>query len=329
MEALKITQLKQILTFSVFAVSAALSTLAASAQFPHKPVRIIAASTGTSGDLLARYLGQRLSERWQQPVVIENRSGAGAVIAAEVAARAAPDGYTVHLGQHGSFASAPSLYKNLSYDPLKDFAPITFYASVPLLIVAHPSLPPASLKELVEYARPRPGVINYGSGGAGLIGHLNFELLNTTAGLKFVHVPYKGVGAALTAVMSGEVQLSTVPVPVALPQVTAGKVKAYANTGKNRFAGAPNIPTVAEAGFPGFEAATWFAMFAPARTPPEIVRVLHRDMTGIIASPAVRTWLLTQGAEPAPGTPDELTAFLKSDIEKWGKVIRAAGIKAE
>jgi tripartite-type tricarboxylate transporter receptor subunit TctC len=299
------------------------------AQYPNKPVRIIAASTGTSGDLLARYLGQRLSERWGQPVVIENRSGAGAVIAADVAAKAAPDGYTVHLGQHASFASAPSLYQKLPYDPLRDFAPITFYAHVPLLIVAHPSLPPGSLKELVEYAKSRPGAINYGSGGAGLIGHLNFELLNFTAGLKLVHVPYKGVGASLTAVMSGEVQLSTVPVPIALPQVTAGKVKAYANTGKNRFAGAPNIPTVAEAGFPGFEGVTWFAMFAPARTPADIVRVLNRDMTGIIGSPAMRTWLLAQGAEPAPGTPEELTAFLKSDIEKWGKVIRAAGIKAE
>ena len=299
------------------------------AQFPTKPVRIIAASTGTSGDLLARYLGQRLSERWGQPVVIENRSGAGAVIAAEIAMKAAPDGYTLHLGQHGSFSAAPSLYKKLSYDPVRDFAPITHYAHVPLIIVAHPSLPPGSMKELVEYAKTRPGAINYSTGGAGGAGHLNFEMLNHAAGLKFVHVPYKGIGAALTAVMSGEVQLSGVPVPVALPQVKAGKVKAYATTSKNRFAGAPDIPTVAEAGFPGFDASTWFAMFAPARTPPDIVRTLNRDMVSIIGSPAVRTWLIAQGAEPAPGTPEELTAFLKSDIEKWGKVIRAAGIKAE
>jgi tripartite-type tricarboxylate transporter receptor subunit TctC len=299
------------------------------AQYPTKPVRIIAASTGTSGDLLARYLGQRLSERWSQPVVVENRSGAGAVIAAEIAAKAAPDGYTVHLGQHGSFSAAPGLYKKLSYDPLRDFAPITHYAHVPLIIVAHPSLPPASMKELVEYTKARPGAINYSTGGAGGAGHLNFELLNHAAGLKFVHVPYKGIGAALTAVMSGEVQLSGVPVPIALPQVKAGKVKAYATTGKNRFTGAPDIPTVAEAGFPGFDAQTWFAMFAPARTPPDIVRILNRDMVAIIGSPPVRSWLISQGAEPAPGTPEELTAFLKNDIEKWGKVIRAAGIKAE
>ena len=299
------------------------------AQYPTKPVRIIAASTGTSGDLLARYLGQRLAERWGQPVVIENRSGAGAVVAAEIAARAAPDGYTLHLGQHGSFAAAPSLYKKLSYDPLKDFAPLTFYAHVPLIIIAHPSLAPGNMKELIEYARARPGAINYSTGGAGGAAQMGFEMMNHSFGLKFVHVPYKGIGAATTAVMSGEVQLSAVPVPVALPQVKAGKVKAYATTGKNRFAGAPDIPTVAEAGFPGFDAATWFAMFAPARTPPDIVRILNRDMVSIIGSPAVRAWLITQGAEPAPGTPEELTAFLKSDIEKWGKVIRAAGIKAE
>lgn len=316
---------KQILTVILFFAAIPV----ASAQYPTRPVRIIAASTGTSGDLLARYLGQRLSERWSQPVVIENRSGAGAVIAAEIAAKAAPDGYTVHLGQHGSFAAAPSLHKKLSYDPLKDFAPITHYAHVPLIVIAHPSLPPGNMKELIEYVKTRPSVVNYASGGAGGAGHLNFEMLNHAAGLKFVHVPYKGIGAATTAVISGEVQLSAVPVPIALPQVKAGKVKAYATTGKNRFAGAPDIPTVAEAGFAGFDASTWFAMFAPARTPADIVRMLNRDMVGVISSPAVRAWLISQGAEPAPGTPEELTAFLKGDIEKWGKVIRAAGIKAE
>ena len=153
--------------------------------------------------------------------------------------------------------------------------------------------------------------------------------MNHAFGLKFVHVPYKGIGAAMTAVMSGEVQLSGVPVPVALPQVKAGKVKAYAITSKNRFAGAQDIPTVAEAGFAGFDAVTWFAMFAPARTPSDVIRVLNRDMVSIIGSPTVRAWLISQGADPAPGTPEELAAFLKGDIEKWGKVIRAAGIKAE
>ena len=302
---------------------------AAGAQFPTKPVRIIAASTGTSGDLLARYLGQRLSERWGQPVVIENRTGLGGVMAGEVAARAAPDGYTVHLGQHGSFSAAPSLYKKMPYDPIKDFAPITHYAHVPLIIIGHPSFAPGNMKELVAYVKGRPGAVNYSTGGAGGAAHLNFEMMNHAFGLKFVHVPYKGIGAATTAVMSGEVQLSGVPVPVALPQVKAGKVKAYAITSKNRFSGAQDVPTVAEAGFAGFDAMTWFAMFAPARTPPEIIRVLNQDMVSIIGSPNVRAWLISQGADPAPGTPEELTAFLKGDIEKWGKVIRAAGIKPD
>ena len=316
---------KQLLTISF----GLLWGCASYAQYPSKPVRIIAATTGTSGDLLARYLGQRLSEKWAQPVIVENRSGAGGVIAGDVAAKAAPDGYTVHLGQHGSFSAAPHLYKKLSYDPVKDFAPITHYARVPLIIVAHPSFTPGNMKELIDYVRARPGAVNYSTGGAGGAGHLNFEMMNHSFGLKFVHVPYKGMGAALTAVMSGEVQLSGVPVPVALPQIKAGKVKAYATTSKNRFSGAPDIPTVAEAGFAGFDAVTWFAMFAPARTPADIVRILNRDMVAIIGSQSVRAWLVLQGAEPVPGTPEELAAFLKSDIEKWGKVIRAAGIKAE
>ena len=309
--------------------SACVTSQAAAQTYPSKPVRIIAASTGTSGDLLARYLGQRLSERWGQPVVIENRSGLGAVIAADIAAKAAPDGYTLHLGQHGSFAAAPSLYKKLPYDPLRDFAPLTLYAHVPFIIIAHPSLPPANMKDFVEYAKARPGVINYSSGGAGGVAHLNFELLNFTAKTKLVHIAYKGIGVATTAVISGEVQVTASPVPVAMPHVKSGKVKAYATTGKNRFSGAADIPTVAEAGFPGFDATTWFALFAPARTPLDIVGKLNRDRVEILQTPAIRTWLLAQGAEPAPGTPEALTAFLKSEISKWGDVIRAAGIKAE
>jgi tripartite-type tricarboxylate transporter receptor subunit TctC len=297
--------------------------------YPAKPVRIIAASTGTSGDLLARYLGQRLAERWGQPVVVENRTGAGSVLAAEVAAKAAPDGYTVHLGQLASFAAAPALYKNLSYDPIRDFAPLTMYAQIPLLIIAAPSVPAGTLKELIDYAKARPGVVNYSSGGAGTAAHLTFELLNYTSGLKLVHVPYKGVGAATTAIMSGEVQLSAIPVPVALSQARAGKVKAYAITSKNRFSGAPEIPTVAQAGLPDFESTTWFAMFAPARTPAPIVRQLNGDMVELIRAPAMHAWLLAQGAEPMPGTPEALTAFIKAEIAKWGNVIRTAGIRVE
>lgn len=312
------------------AVLAALACAAVQAQdFPTKPVRIIAASTGTSGDLLARYLGQRLAEQWGQSVIVENRSGAGAVVAAEVAARAAPDGYTVHLGQLASFGAAPSLYSKLSYDPLKDFAPLTLYAHVPLLIVAHPSVPAANLKELLDYAKTRPGAINYSSGGPGTAAHLTFELLNFRTGLQLVHIAYKGVGAATTAIISGEVQLSAVPVPVALPQAKSGKLRAYAITSAKRFSGAPDVPTAAQAGLPDFEATTWFAMYAPARTPAPLTRKLQTDMVGVIRAPATNAWLLAQGADPAPGTPEELTAFMRVEIKKWGDVIRTAGIKAE
>jgi tripartite-type tricarboxylate transporter receptor subunit TctC len=310
-------------------VFAPLGLAAPTGSYPVKPVRIITASAGTSGDLLARFLSQRISERWGQPVVVENRPGAGAVIAAEIAAKAAPDGYSLHLGQHGSFAAAPSLYKKLAYDPEKDFAPIAQYAQVPFLIVAHPALPANNMKEFITYARTHPGQINFSSGGSGGVGHLNFELLNFNAQLKLVHIPYKGIALATSAVISGEVQVTASPVPVVLPFVHSGKVKTFALTGNTRFAGAPGVPTVAEAGFADFDATTWFALFAPAKTPMPIIVKINHDMVDIINTPAARQWLLTQGAQPNPGTPEALRLFLKQDIAKWAKVIQTAGIKAD
>jgi tripartite-type tricarboxylate transporter receptor subunit TctC len=302
----------------------------ASAQaYPTKPVRIIAVTAGTTGDLLARHLGQQLNERWGQPVIVENRSGAGATIAADVAARAAPDGYTLHIGQLASFAAAVSLYRKLPYDPVMDFAPITLYAHVPLMFVAHPSVPAANLREFIEYARKRPGAINYSSASNGTGSHLTMEMLKQVAGVKLEHVPYKGSAAALTAVISGEMQVSTIVVPNALPQVKAGKVKAYAITSKSRFAGAPDIPTVAEAGLPGFESTAWFGMLAPARTPRELVSRLNRDMVEILRAPATQGWLLTQGAEPSPGTSEEFAAFIKTETAKWKKVIEVSGAKVD
>ena len=297
-------------------------------SYPSKPVRIVTGSAGTSGDLLSRYLSQQLNTRWGKPVIVENRTGGG-IIAAELVAHAAPDGHTLHMAQQSSFAAAVSLYQKLAYDPIKDFTPITLVAHVPQLLIASPSLPVANLKELIAYVKARPGKINYSSGGPSTTGNLTFELLNTNAGLKLVHVPYKGVSLATNAVMSGEVQLSMVPVSVAVAQAKAGKVKAFAITSRNRFSGAPDVPTIAEAGLPGFEATTWFGMVAPAKLPADIGRKLHTDVVEIIRTPAAREWFLKQGAEPAPGTPEEFTAFMKSEIEKWGKVIRAAGIKAE
>ena len=312
----------------VFFAGWAIASMAAAQPYPAKPVRIVTGSAGTSGDLLSRYLSQRLNERWKKPVIVENRTGGG-IVAAELVAHAAPDGYTLHMAQQSSFSVAVSLYQKLAYDPIKDFTPITLVANIAQLLIATPAFPATNLKELIAYAKTKPGVINFSSGGPTTTGNLTFEMLNSAAGIKLVHVPYKGVSLATTAVMSGEVQLSLVPVPVATAQARAGKVKALAITSRQRFSGAPDVPTVAEAGFPGFEASTWFGMVAPARLPADLGKKLHTDLVDIIRSPAAREWMLRQGAEPAPGTPAEFTAYMQLEIAKWGKVIRAAGIKAE
>lgn len=300
----------------------------AAQTYPTKPVRIVAGSAGTSGDTLSRYLAQQLNVRWSKPVIVENRTGGG-IISAELVANATPDGYTLHMAQQSSFVVAVSLYKKLAYDPVRDFAPLTLVARVPQLLIASPSLPVANLKELIAYAKSKPGVINYSSGGPTTTGNLTFELLKSTAGVQMVHVPYKGVSLATNAVMGGEVQLAMVPVSVALPQVKAGKVKAFAITSKERFSGASDVPTIAEAGLPGFEATTWFGMVAPAKIAPDLARKLNTDMVEILRAPAAREYMMRQGAEVAPSTPAEFTAFLKVEIDKWGKVIRAAGIRAE
>lgn len=294
--------------------------------YPSKPVRIIAASPATSGDLLARQLALKLGEKWQQMVIVENRAGAGGVLAAEFASRATPDGYTLHLGQLASFGAAPSLIKRLSYDPQRSFQPITRYAEVPQLIISHPSIPATTLKELITFAKNPANRLSYASGGAGTSGHLTLELLKNSVGIDLLHVPYRGVGAATTAVISGEVQLAVIPVPVAITQVKAGKVKAYAITSSRRFSLAPDIPTATQAGIPAFESTTWFAMFAPTLTPAPIVNRLNKDMVQAISSPEMTRWLSTQGAEPTPSTPAELATFLANEISKWSRVIKTAGI---
>ena len=302
----------------------------ASAQaYPAKPVRIIAGAAGTTNDILSRHLAQQLSERWGKQVILDNRPGAAGTIAADHASKAAPDGYTLHITQVASFAAAVTLYRKLPYDPIKDFAPITLYAETPLMLLAHPSLPPANLREFIAFAKKRPGAINFASAGAGTASHLTTELLNHLAGLKLVHVPYKGSGAATLALVSGEAQFSSIVLPTILPQVKVGKVKAYAVTSRKRFAGAPDIPTAGEAGLAGFESTAWFGMSAPARTPPDLISRLNREIVEILRTPAVRDWLLAQGAEPTPSSPEEYAAHLKSEIVKWKKVIEVSGAKVD
>jgi len=311
------------------AVSHLIGTVGHAQDYPTKPVRIIAGSTGTTNDILSRYLAQQLTERWGKQVIVENRPGAGGTISADVAAKAAPDAYTLHIAHTATFAAAVSLYRKLPYDPIKDFAPITLYAESPMMLVAHPSMPPANLREFMDFAKRRPGAINFASAGSATVSHLTTELLNHLAGLKLVHVPYKGSGAAMLALVSGEAEFSAIVAPNALPQVKAGKVKAYAVTSKRRFASAPDVPTAAEAGLPGFESTAWFGMCAPSRTPPDLIGRLNREIVEVLRAPAVRDWLLAQGAEPTPSTPEEFAAHLKSEIVKWKKVIEVSGARVD
>jgi tripartite-type tricarboxylate transporter receptor subunit TctC len=246
-----------------------------------------------------------------------------------MAARAAPDGYTLLLADRTSIAVAPNLYKTLSYDPARDLAPITPVASAPLLFIAHPSVPAANLREFIAYARQAPQPLAYATAGIGTANHLPGEQLKELAGIDLTAVHYKGGAPAMMAVFAGEVKAGFNLLPNALPYVKAGKVKAYLITTKRRFASAPDVPTAVEAGLPDLEGDYWIGLFAPARTPPAIIAKINRDVVAILESTAMRSSLLDQGAEPIPGTPGDFAVFINSETRKWGQVIKTAGIKPE
>ena len=322
--------LQWITVVSLIAAGIAVATAPVSAQnYPIKPVRFITGSNASFGDIVTRNIAQRLNERWGQPVVVENRPGAGLTIGTTIAAKSPPDGYTLLMGDRTSIAAAPSLYRNLSYDPLKDLAPITLVASAPMLLVAHPSIPPANLREFIAYAKQASQPLGYASAGIGTATHLPGEQLKQLTGIDLVAVHYKGGGAAMLAMLAGEVKAGFSVVPLALPHVRAGKVKAYVITTRKRFAGASDIPTVVEAGLPDLESDYWIGMFVPAHTQTALIGKINRDVVDILQTPAMRTALLDQGAEPGGGTPEEFAALIKSEIAKWGRVIKTAGIKPE
>jgi len=299
------------------------------AGFPSKPVRILGQGAGSTADYLSRYVGQKLNEKWGQPVVVDNRAGAGGTIPTDVVAKAAPDGYTLVMGHAGTHVSAVTLYgKNLPYDPIKDFAPVTMVATGVTVLVTHPSVPVSSARELIAYANQK-GDVNYASAGNGTISHLTGELLKHVAGVKLQHVPYKSAGFALTAVLSGEVQVSFLSPITAYAQLRAGKLKALAVSSRARFPGAPDIPSATEAGIPGMEAKLWFGLFTTAQTPRPIVMKLNRDVGDILRRPDVKEAILARGAEVAPSTPEELGAWVKSELVRWTPIIKAAGMKAD
>jgi tripartite-type tricarboxylate transporter receptor subunit TctC len=307
-----------------------IAAASASAQtYPAKPVRIITGGTGTFHDIVTRQLGQRLSERWSQPVVIENLPAAALTVGTGTAARATPDGYTLVMSDRSALAVAPSLFKSLPYDTAKDFSPITLAALAPTMLVAHPSVPAANLSEFIAYAKAQPGGINFATAGPGTNNHIAMELFKHATGINAIAIHYKGGGASVLAILSGEVKAGFGLVPGVLPHVKSGKIKAFVVTGKKRFPGAPDLPTAAEAGLPGFELEFWIGMLAPAHTPAAIVAKLNRDIGETLQMPEMRTIMLAEGAEAAPGTPDEFTAFIKNESAKMKKLIELTGMRAE
>jgi tripartite-type tricarboxylate transporter receptor subunit TctC len=307
----------------------ALSCASATAQeYPTHPVRLITGSPGSTSDFSARFVAQKLAERWGQQVVVDNRPGAGGIIGAEIGAMAAPDGYTLTVGHIGTHAAAQFLFKKLPYDPVKDFAPITLMTNSGIALAVHPSIPAKDLKEFIALAKAKPGAYNYGSAGGGTSSQLSGELFNQMTGARLVHIPYKGAGFALTALVSGETQAAFLSTTTIAVQAKAGKVRPLAVLAEKRFPAAPEIPSSVEAGIPGLDANVWFGLFAPAKTPRAIIMKINRDVVAALRTPEARAALLAQGAEAVPGTPEEFDAHLKREIAKWGKVIKAAGIKA-
>jgi tripartite-type tricarboxylate transporter receptor subunit TctC len=295
-------------------------------SYPSRHVRIITGGAGTFHDIVARNLGQRLSERWGQPVIVENRPGAGLTIGTAMAAKAAPDGHTLLLGDRTSLAAAPSLHRDLPYNPVRDLLPITLVARAPSLLVLHPSVPSNSVGEFVAYLRKQPNPMPYASPGPATVGHFIGVQFEQMAAVKLLTVHYKGGGAAVIAVVGGEAKFSFVAMPSALPHVKTGKLKAIAVTAAKRFDGAPAVPTADEAGLSGMEDGQWLGMLAPAGTPSGIVQKLNHDIVEILRTPAFRDILQAQGATAAPGTPAELASFMASETLRLKKLIDESGL---
>ncbi len=312
------------------ALAASLVAAAALAQYPEKPIRLIVPfAAGGGNDNVARLVGKHISGSLGQPLVIDNRPGAGGVLGAELAAKAAPDGYTLFLGGVGSHAVNPNLNDTLSYDPIRDFAPVALLASAPLVLVVHPSVPADSFKAFVALARARPGQLNYASNGSGSSSHLAAVMFGSMAAVDMVHVPYKGLSPALTDLLSGRVQLMFSSVVAILPHIRAGKLRGLAVTGGKRLPSMPDLPTIAESGLPGYEASSWYGVLAPAGTPREIVARLNAELVKALEQPEVRTSLLAEGAEPIGGTPEQFAAHIRAEKERLGKLIREAKIRLE
>ena len=307
--------------------------LAGAAQpqaYPNKPIRLIVAfPAGGSTDIIARLVGQRLGERLGQQVIVDNRGGAGGTIGTEIAARATPDGYTLTMGTTSTHVIAPAAYTTVKYDPVKDFEPITLVASTPYLLVLHPGVKANNLKEFIALAKSQPGKLNYASAGTGSTTHLAMEMLNRAAGMDIVHIPFGGNGPAGTAVLGGQVQALFGSMPAVLPHAQAGRMRPIAVGTLKRSPALPNVPTVAESGFPGFEVSLWLGFFAPKGTPRPVLDRLQKELTDIANNAEMKAAFEKNGASGVTNTPAETRALMKEELDKYGKVIKAAGIYAD
>ena len=310
-------------------IAIAASHSSAQQAYPTKPIRMICPfPPGGTTDVVARLVAQKLTEAWKEQVIVDNRTGAGGIIGTELAAKAPADGYTVLLGSITTHAVNPALYKKLNFDPVKDFIPVSLVVSSPQLLAVHPSVAAKSVRDLISLAKAKPGQLNYASAGVGTSPHLTFELFKSMAGIEATHVPYKGTGPAITELIGGQVQMMITGVVALMPHVKSGKLRGLAVTSAKRVAALPDLPTVAESGVPKFDVSSWFGVFLPSGTPKPIVTKMNQEIRKIVEIPDVRQKLISLGADPETNTPEEFSAYVKSEMAKWGKVVRDTGATA-
>jgi tripartite-type tricarboxylate transporter receptor subunit TctC len=316
---------------SICAVAVSFCTATAGAQdYPARPIRFfVGFAAGGSSDVLARAVAKAMSEGLGQPLVLENRPGAGGHVAAEAVARSAPDGYTLLFGTNGTLAIGPGLYTNLKYDPLKDLVPVGMLHKLPSVLIVHPLIPANNVTELIAYARSKPGELTFASAGSGSVSHLSGELLKNAAHIDIVHVPYKGGGAATPDLLAGRVSMMLETIPNALPPVRSGKLRALGVTTLERSSAAPELATLSESGLPGFDVASWTGLFVPAGTPRPVIERLNRETVRIVRDPAYREQLKTMGTDPASSTPEALGTFMRADIARWAIAIKRSGARVE
>lgn len=314
----------------IIAAVAAFTAIApvAAQNYPTRPVRfIVPFAPGGNTDVQGRLIAQKLTEAWNQQVVVDNRAGAGGTLGVEILAKAPADGHTIALASFGNILVGPSLFPKLGYDPLQDLAPVVLVSEPAGLLVVNPAVPAKNVGELLAYARANPGKLNYGSAGNGTWNHLFAEHFKALANVRITHIPYKGANPAVTDVIGGQIQMSFAPFPAALPQAKSGRLRILAVTSAQRSPVVPEIPTIAESGLPGYSAASWFAVLAPAKTPPAVIAKLNRDINAVLARPEVKAAFAADGTQPAGGTPEQLRESMRSGIAQWGKLVRELGVK--